>query len=144
MVLTEQQKRWNQHIEKLLKHKVDKISGYYNNDECGQVILDLYEEFKDSILKSINWGANIIEKSNYISFKSKKRNQNFVDIQIQKFTIKCIINLKKSNILGKNNFLRDVSKIGHFGSGDYEATIRSKQDIPFCLPFIIESYKVNS
>lgn len=140
MVLTEQQKRWNELVEQSLKNK--NIKEIYN--KVNPTIIELYDELKNKILQFNQERVAVVEKSNYISFKINKNNKSFVDIQIQESAIKCVINLKKRSILNKQKFLRDISKLGHFGSGDYESTIKSSQDISSCMPFILESYKINS
>lgn len=40
-------------------------------------------------------------------------------------------------------FLRDVRKIGHFGTGDLEITIKSADDFERAKPYIVKSYEAN-
>ena len=119
MGLTEQQIRWNQSVEEAWKNRNKKSINYNKTFISNPTISDLYEELKERILQISEEDIIIVEKSNYISFKVKKNNQNFVDVQLQKSVIKCVINLKNKKLKG-NSQLRDISRIGHFGSGDYE------------------------
>ncbi|MBU2612184.1 MAG: hypothetical protein KKB62_00495 [Nanoarchaeota archaeon] len=137
MPLNEHQIVWNQAIERSWKNRNKK----FNYPKSPNSILsDLYEELSKEILKINSENINVVEKKNYDSFKTKI-NKSFVDIQIQKSVIKCVINLKK--IKDKNSTLRNISKVGHFGSGNFEATMKSYEDIKKYMPFIIKSYKEN-
>jgi len=43
----------------------------------------------------------------------------------------------------ENGFTRDVRKIGHFGTGDLEITIKSDQDFERAKGYIVQSYEEN-
>jgi len=112
MGLTEQQKRWNESVEEAWKKRNKKGINYNKTLISNPTISDLYDELRERILQISEGDIIIVEKSNYISFKVKKNNQNFVDVQLQKSVIKCVINLKRGK-LKSNLQLRDISKIGH-------------------------------
>lgn len=40
-------------------------------------------------------------------------------------------------------FTRDVSNIGHFGTGDLEVTLRSHDDLERAKPLIVQSYEAS-
>lgn len=40
--------------------------------------------------------------------------------------------------------MRDVSKIGHFGNGDYEVTLKDDEDFEYIMSLIKQSVKKNS
>jgi predicted transport protein len=137
MGLTEQQKRWNESVEEAWRNRNKKTSQY--KISFNSSLQDLYEELQNKILQINSENISIVERGNYTSFKIKSKNQSFVDIQIQKSVIKCIINLKKGK-LKLIPQLRDISRLGHFGSGDYEATIKSKEGIKPLMECIKKSY----
>ena len=58
-----------------------------------------------------------------------KNKRNILSVEIQAATIKITINAKKGSIKDSKNLLRDVSKIGHWGNGDYQ--IKLENDIHF-------------
>jgi predicted transport protein len=43
----------------------------------------------------------------------------------------------------KQGFTRDVRKIGHYGTGDLEITIKSAQDFEEAKSLLIQSYEVS-
>ncbi|HOP41346.1 MAG TPA: hypothetical protein PLI53_09910 [Geobacteraceae bacterium] len=43
----------------------------------------------------------------------------------------------------EKGFLGDVRKIGHFGTGDLEITIRSANDFERAKPYIMSSYEAS-
>ena len=103
-------------------------------------IISTYEELKERIL---NLGDNIEirPRKQYIGFIA---NTNFVDIHPQKSQIKIWINLVKGELEDPKNLARDVSKIGHWGNGDYEIIIRPNSDLDYLMTLIKQSYKKHS
>jgi predicted transport protein len=51
--------------------------------------------------------------------------------------------VKKSTLSGYQNMARDVSNVGHWGNGDYEAKITKTTDIGYVLSLIRQSYDKN-
>ena len=103
-------------------------------------IVETYEELKERIL---NLGDNIEirPRKRYIGFIA---NTNFVDIHPQKSQIKIWINLNKGELDDPKNLARDVSKIGHWGNGDYEITVKPNSDLDYLMTLIKQSYKKHS
>jgi len=103
-------------------------------------IISTYEELKERIL---NLGDNIEirPRKYYIGFIA---NTNFVDVHPQKFQIKIWINLTKGELEDPKNLARDVSKIGHWGNGDYEIIIKPNSDLDYLMILIKQSYRKHS
>jgi predicted transport protein len=51
--------------------------------------------------------------------------------------------MKKGELNDPKNLARDVSKIGHWGNGDYEIQIMNPEDIGYLLSLIRQSYEKN-
>lgn len=101
-------------------------------------VKDLYYKIKNEIL---SLGNIIVEpKKLYIAFK---RNTNVCDILLQKNKITVFINLKKGMLKDPEDLCQDVSDKGHWGNGDYTYTIRSQDDITYCISLIKQSYNKN-
>jgi len=100
-------------------------------------IIEIYEELKERIL---NLGDNIEirPRKYYIGFIAIT---NFVDIHIQRSQIKLWINLNKGELDDPKNWARDVSKIGHWGNGDYEITVTPNSDLDYLMLLIKQSYR---
>ena len=56
-----------------------------------------------------------------------------MDIHLQKSQIKVWINLTKGELEDPKNLARDVSKIGHWGNGDYEIIIKPNSDLDYLM-----------
>lgn len=138
----------SQSITKISKNNemVDKVSSeikIYSEDDhinnSNQNVKDIYEELKNLIL-NIDENIEIKPKKKSIGLKKEKV---FADLVFKKDKIKLFLNLKKGDLKEKNKLIRDVSNIGHWGSGDYEVTLSNKEDIPFVLSIIKYSYEKN-
>ena len=105
------------------------------NDE----IKELYERFKGAILNLDN--IEVKPKKKYIAFAS---GSNVVDIHIQKNALKMWINLSKGELQDPKMLTRDVSKIGHWGNGDYEIQVKDDEDLEYILSLIKQSLKKNA
>ncbi|MEK6790391.1 MAG: DUF5655 domain-containing protein, partial [Deltaproteobacteria bacterium] len=77
----------------------------------------------------------------YVGFLSKT---NFVDILVQKESLKIWLNMKQGKLDDHKRLTRDVSHIGHWGNGDYELQIRNDDDIDYIISLAKQSYKENS
>ena len=79
-------------------------------------------------------------KKKYIAFVSGK---NIIDIHPQKNALKIWINLTFGELEDPKNIFRDVSKIGHWGNGDYELQINSDEELEYILSLIKQSFRKN-
>jgi len=136
MALTEDMKKWNQRIEEETKKTLD--IKYLEN--FPKEIQDLYIKLRQIIL-NLYPNIQIMPKKNYISFKAKT---NFLDVQPQSRLLKCVINVRAGKLKDPKKLARDISKLGHFGSGDYDFSIISLKDIEKFSDLIKQSYKINS
>ena len=101
-------------------------------------IQELYEKFKIAFL---NLGdLSVVPKKKYIAFVG---DTNVVDIQIQKNALKLHINLKKGELEDPKKITRDVSKLGHYGNGDYELQVSNDDDLEYISSLIKQSKKRN-
>lgn len=99
------------------------------------------EELFDSIRKRIiNLDPAIREefKKYYVAYKL---DTNFVDIMPQKSNLKIWINLPFTAIYDPKGLCKDMTNIGHWGNGDIEITMDTKEQIEDILALINQSYK---
>jgi predicted transport protein len=97
---------------------------------------ELYTSLKDRIMSLGD--VEILYRGNYISFRRKRP---FVDVIFWNKGIVLIINLKKGKINDTNNIAKDISEVGHWGSGDYQVVLDNKTDIDYVMFLINQSYK---
>lgn len=96
-------------------------------------VVELYEKYKNAIL---NLAADIEVKPQkwYVSFK--KGNNTICAIEIQKNNLKLCINVAKGNLDDSKSLTRDISNLGHFGSGDYELKISDDTNLEYILSLV--------
>ncbi|TXK74536.1 DUF5655 domain-containing protein [Mesonia sp. HuA40] len=95
-------------------------------------VIELYEEFKEAIL-NLTDDIEIEPKKLYIAFKKDK---NISDIVILKKGLKLFINLQIGQLEDPKGLMRDVSKTGHWGNGDYETIIKNTKDLEYIMSLI--------
>lgn len=103
---------------------------------------DLFLQLKEYI---ISLDTSILEevKAKYIAYKLTT---NFVDVVLQKSALKLFLNLPSGQLKDPHNMARDLTKpkkIGHWGNGDYEVIVKSKDDLDKVKWLIRWSYNYN-
>jgi predicted transport protein len=105
--------------EDLLKNSTDEIK-------------ELYEQFKAGIL-NLSEGIEPEPKKLYMAFK---KGRNIADIELQRNSLKLFINLKQGQLDDSKKIMRDVSKVGHYGNGDYEIRISDNSQLEYILSLV--------
>ena len=78
----------------------------------------------------------------YIAFK---RIKNFACIEFRSSTSKILLFVKvdPAGVTLETGFTRDVSNVGHFGTGDLEITLSKSEDLERAKPLIQRSYEAS-
>ena len=103
-------------------------------------INEIYYKIKERILE-LGLDVEMVPRKEYIGFK---RGSNFVDIEFQKKQLKIFINMKYGSIPDPMNISRDVSKVGHYGNGEYEIKVNRETDLDYLMLMIKQSYNSKS
>ncbi|MBQ9017685.1 hypothetical protein IJ118_01305 [Candidatus Saccharibacteria bacterium] len=125
------------------KADVDKeIKVYTEKDHLRDIpdsIIDLYTELKERILDLGD--IDIDPKKYYIAFKGAS---NICDIEVQHKQLKITANLKYRE-LGDivSPKVRDISRVGHWGNGECEISVKNQNDIDSAMPIIRKSFQKN-
>lgn len=102
-------------------------------------MVDRYEALRASLLAL---GDDVQERTlkNYVAFT---RIKNFACVEFRTNTSKILLYLKvrPDTITLEPGFTRDVSKTGHFGTGDLEVSLSKASDLDRALPLITRSYE---
>ena len=72
-------------------------------------------------------------KKQYVAYKSS---QNIVCMEVKKQKIYLYLKLNPKLIANPSPIIRDVTSIGHYGTGDVEVTLRSRSDLETAKPLI--------
>lgn len=135
------------------KEKPIEVEGRLEDTEIEEVIytLDNHLNGKSEETKNLFDGlrervfvlsddGDIIEKPNkiYISYKHGK---NFCEVQIQSTSLKMWLDIPYSELDDPNKLGRDVSKVGHHGTGSVETKLSSLSELDAVMYLIEQSYK---
>jgi len=110
-------------------------------DKASTELINLIADVKAELLA---FGDDIQEKTLkfYIAFKRIK-NYACLEISIQNNLIHVYLKVDPKSITLEKGFSRDVTNIGHFGTGNMELTIKNHDDLKKALPLFRESYEIS-
>lgn len=108
-------------------------------ESANKIVQNLYCDVKDYIL---NLGDDITENElkQCVAFKKIK---NVVCIKIQVSELVLYLNLDTAKFKFEKGFSRNVSKIGHWGTGNTELKLKNYDDFEKAKPIIFNSYQEN-
>jgi predicted transport protein len=123
--------------------KVNREVKVYNEEDLvlqtTEELQNLFKELKDSIL-SIATDIEIRPKAKYIAFVRKN---NFVEITFFKSSLKLYLNINNNQLNDPKGIARDVSKVGHWGTGNYEVIMKDSDNIGYVISLIRQAYDQN-
>lgn len=126
------QKNKNSKLAKVTREIVVYDEAYHLKDHCDDV-LELYDSFKNAIL-TLSPDLEITPQKLYIAFKRGKN--NIVSIHLQNKSLKMWINAKKGFLDDPKNITKDVSQLGHWGTGDYEIIVSDSKYLEYIMSLI--------
>lgn len=100
-------------------------------------IVDLVQATREYIL-SLDDSIEEAPKKNYVAYKTT---QNFTCMEVHRQVVRLFQKLKPEDMGDPPDLYRDVTHIGHFGTGDAEFNIRNLEDLEIVEPFIEQSYR---
>lgn len=104
-------------------------------------VQQLFERLRAGILGLAIDEGEIIETPNklYISYRHGK---NFCEMQLMSKGLKIHLDLHISDLDDPRNIARDVSSVGHWGTGATEVKVNSMEEIDYVLGLIEQSYRL--
>ena len=127
-------------VEAGKKAALTRATATYTFDERlkgkSQDILELTTTIREFIL-GLDESIEETPKKFYVAYKIS---QNIVCMEIKNKNIKLFLKLKPSDIPDNTSFCRDVSSIGHYGTGDVEFTVSSESEFNNIKHFITLAY----
>ncbi len=109
---------------------------FKNSNENTVEIFNIYKEKIEEMLPEIE----VEPKKLYIAFKLNRK--NLVDFKLQKDMLKIWINAKEGILDDSKKMAKNVAKIGHWGNGDYELTIKNLEGLEYILSLIKDASKL--
>lgn len=108
-----------------------------SNDELGEKNVFTGEELFDIFKKRLSEkssGFKYIEKSLVTVFY--ENDKDVFSIQKQKNAIKIVLNIRSGSLVDAKGLFRDVSKVGHWGSGDYQIRALNPNNFDYVISTI--------
>jgi predicted transport protein len=108
---------------------------------ASEALNNLYADLESFLL---GLGDDVTRKTLrfYIAFR---RIKNFACVEFKPSLdlLRLFLKLDPATLELEPGFTRDVSDIGHFGTGDLEVTLRSHDDLERAKPLIVQSYEAS-
>lgn len=110
-------------------------------DQANEQLTDRFENLK-AFLIALGDDIQMKTLKYYIAFK---RIKNFacVEIHPQSNTVLLYLKVDPTTVPLEQGFTRNVSNIGHYGTGDLEIRINNDEDLEKAKPFIEKSYDIS-
>lgn len=118
-----------------LKRVTDEIKVYTEDqhlDYASEEMAELYEKFKNATLNLAD-DIEVKPQKDYIAFK---KDRNIVCYELQKKQMKIFVGAKWGTIDDSKGLARDVSQVGHYGTGDYQIQVDSDNDLEYIMSLI--------
>tara|TARA_A100000171_G_scaffold15636_1_gene14047 strand:+ start:3367 stop:4284 length:918 start_codon:yes stop_codon:yes gene_type:complete len=106
-------------------------------DEMNDEVAALVHELRSFIT---GLGDDVIEKPLKLYF-AYRRIKNFASLTIQKKGVTLYLKVDPASIELEQGFTRDVTGIGHWGTGDLEVLVNDQSSLDRSLPLIQRSYE---
>ena len=102
---------------------------------------DLYQALRAHMLAL---GDDVQEKTlkYYVAFK-RLRNFACVEVHTSKAVVTVYLKVSPESVQLEEGFSRDVRRVGHYGTGDLELTIRNFEDLERAKPLLQASYEAS-
>jgi predicted transport protein len=98
---------------------------------------DVWESLK-AFLLALGDDVQIKELEHYVAFRRLK---NFACVRLRSKDLLVWARLDPSSVLLEEGFTRDVSEVGHLGTGGLEIRIQSAADLERAHPLLLRSYQ---
>jgi len=110
----------------------------YHFQRRSDQVLELFDQLREKILKLSDEGE-ITEKANkmYIGYSHGK---NFCEVRIQTSGLKLWLDIPCDDLNDPYNLARDVSNIGHYGTGQVEIKLINPEDVEKIFYLIEQSF----
>ena len=137
----------NENIAKQIidEQKISKSNHYEDKafevryEESSEKIKKLYEELKDFVLRL----GDDVSENRLKLYSAFKKIKNIVCVEIFKDKLLLHIRLDPQTVIFEDGFSRNVTGIGHWGTGDVEVSIKNSEDIEKVKTLIERAYEEN-
>ncbi len=105
-----------------------------------KIVQELYNKLKEKLLAIGN--VDCLPKKKWVSFRVGGTKKVFSDIIVNKNKLRVMINMKIGELVDEKGITIDMSKVGHFGNGDYGVDVKSEDVLEDVVGLAEQSYDV--
>ena len=91
----------------------------------------------DEFIRGLDPAIEVVPKKLYVAYKIS---QNIVCVEPQSKNVKLFVKLKRGDVRSPPKSYRDVTEVGHFGTGDSQFIIATEREFDEVKPFIQLAY----
>ena len=95
-------------------------------------------EVVNDFISGLDPAIEVAPKKFYIAYKTS---QNLVCMEIQKKRLLLYLKLDPKTVQGPKGISRDVTNVGHYGTGDLEIVVSAPQHLEAAKPFLEQAYQ---
>lgn len=128
----------NVNEEKVAKQSTDKTFDD-QLETTSEKLRELYVSIRDYILAL---GDDVTENKLKL-YSAFKKIKNIACVEVRMKSIMLYLRLNPEEVTLENGFTRDVRKVGHWGTGDLEVTIKNARDFEKAKEYIYMAYEMN-
>jgi predicted transport protein len=112
----------------------------YHTKKKPTEVVELFEQLREAIF-ALSSDAEISETANkmYISYKHGK---NFCEVRLQASGLKLWLDIPQDDLSDPYHLTRDVSEVGHYGTGQTETKLASMADFDKIMALVEQSYQL--
>jgi predicted transport protein len=92
----------------------------------------------NDFIAGLDPSIEVAPKKFYIAYKTS---QNIVCMEVKKQRVILYLKLDPKAVRGPKDISRDVSEVGHYGTGDLEVSVKGQADFDASKPFIQMAYE---
>lgn len=111
----------------------------YRLTKADAELRDLFEAVRQYLI-GLGDDVQVKELKNYVAFKRLK-NFTCAEVYPQARVVTLFLRLDPATVDIQEGFSRDVTKIGHFGTGNLELTLKSMEDFAKAQPLLRRAYE---
>jgi predicted transport protein len=117
----------------------DYLSGKYDHITRTSETRSLYYKLRTMLLEKFE-KLEVKQKKHYNGFYSKDDGSSVCTVEVQKHKMILTYSTTNEKFLPSSDFVKDFSKKGHWGIGNFRSEIRSEEDVMKAIPFVEKVY----
>ena len=113
----------------------------YHRQKGTPQVRTLFDALREGILALASEEGEIIETPNKL-YVSYRHGRNICEVEVQARALKVYVDIPPEAVDDPQGMARDVSSIGHWGTGDLELRLDSLEAVEYALILIAQAYQL--